>query len=355
MPDEGQNPSITWLLKSQSFYERADQVMMKRNGLFGKWRQYTNRGNVNFLNDLDVELDTIDQFMNCLDHLLTTGSLAASTSKLANGSIVIFPDLRKLLLHEVEASVLRMSPNDFVRMKQDQYNMKIEDLERGKEEKIRAYHDSLHNETTQGVYKGMGTPELRTLLDDFTNAQQIRFASSRHKLREKLKQEIDQFIDSKHTLNINESGSNVYLETHQAMYSYGVVMSENADLFIKELQHLITSIQDKHGVEILLGGILSKHLRTSQLLQDNTLNIENISLNDPEKMVDQYLLQLCSLASDMDNNPFGSAQVVSTNIPNKLLISSFKLPAAEMEKNGYQGRWCVDSSYNLEKLIDWVK
>ena len=45
------------------------------------------------------------------------------------------------------------------------------------------------------------------------------------------------------------------------------------------------------------------------------------------------------------------ASVVTTNIPYKLSISSYKLKDT---KNGLLGKWYVDRSFDLNNLVEWV-
>ncbi|OLS21992.1 MAG: hypothetical protein HeimC2_31400 [Candidatus Heimdallarchaeota archaeon LC_2] len=353
----GQNPSIIWLLSKEDFYKRADQVMMNSNGLFGKWRQYADRENMIFMDDLKMQIDTIDQLLDTLERLNTTGNIStnnsANKSPLLRGSVIIYPDLKKILLAEVESSVLRMSPNDFVRMKQDHYNMKIEDLQRAKDEKIRAYRESLNKEASQGIYKSMRVNELQTLLEDFSSAQEQSFESSRQQLRNVLKANIDEFITCKHNLSNVVFGSKEYRAIHQGMFRYGLSLSESADVFYDRLHDLIESIHERHGIVIYLGGILSKNLKTSQLLFDNTLDVKDLSNNEVEQLIDQHLIKLCYPRSS--KTTFRPANVVSTSIPNKLSISSYKLSAAEKERKGLHGKWCIDDTYKIDTLVDWVK
>ncbi len=132
-------------------------------------------------------------------------------------------------------------------------------------------------------------------------------------------------------------------------------MKEYIDPFFDRLRDLIEAIHERQGIVIYLGGILSKNLITSQLILDNTLNVDASTNTDPAHLVDYYLIKLCSMESETVDNGFQSASVVSTAIPDKYSITSFKLPPDEKERNGLQGRWCIENSYRIDGLVDWVK
>ncbi|MCE7734451.1 MAG: hypothetical protein GPJ54_06210 [Candidatus Heimdallarchaeota archaeon] len=351
-PDlEGQNPSIVWMLDKKTFFERADQVIMKRNSLFGKWNDYIQQNNVKFIDDLNIEIDTIDQMFDVMQDIYQTGNLGNNESRLEEGSVILFPDLRRLLYNELESSVLLMAPNDFVRMKQDQYNLKITDLELASSEKIRAYKNSIDIESTNGIYQRMRKQEIVQMLADFTDAQNIRLTNTRNTMRRQMKSEIDEFINYKHQLGEYQNNTEEYREIQHSMFKYGVIMSDRVKYFYTHIRELINQIRERYGFTVIIGGILSKNIKTSQLIKDKTLHINGILGKDPDHIIDQHLIKLCY---DFDENRFESASVVTTNIPDRLSISTYKLTDGQFTPNGLGDKWIVDRSIDVRNLVEWV-
>ncbi|MHA2100632.1 MAG: hypothetical protein ACW99A_18305 [Candidatus Kariarchaeaceae archaeon] len=355
-PSEGQNPSLVWLVDKEKFFEQADQVMLKKNGLFGKWDQYITKYNAQFLEPRDKSLSGIQDLVDILFEIAEYGNCSAvqPLSNLKSGSIVIYPNLRDLLKNELQSSILQMTPNNFRTMKQDTYNHKIMDFKKASDERIFHYQEMITYERQEGTYADVQNHELDQLSADFHSAQTEQFENKKKQLLSQLRSEMDQFIDIKAKLASVPHNSEEYHNIQQSMNRFGVDLSEEAKKILFMLPRLIEEIYDKHKITVLIGGMLSKNLKISQLLRTNRLDTTDIIDNSPEQVLDRSLMDLCITDYPSQSIDVNSASLVVTNIPNKLSISTYSLPNSERMRMGLEGVWTKNDSIDISNLVEWV-